>query len=917
MKITYLISPQSVKDVTNISDNLSEKYILTAIREAQQTELTTVLGVHFISTLEHLIESGEIGNPEHANIKFVLDNYISYFLIYNVIEKLIPLVSVKLDNAGAVMSENEDTENLSFSDMLKLQDYYRQKSDFYKKRLQKYLRNNSSMFGDLLCCSELDSAYSSPIFLGGRRGKHILRPCECTCGHISPENPDEPDKENYYQLLYMVDGNVYDYASYKEGERIIPIAAPYMEGYEFQYWIGIPETMPANDVTVNAYYKPVEVILYRTYDGQPIVIESGITDLEGNPIQVIGNSWNESEQAYELRIDYNPKDESDGWVLGETTFKGNANLMSVDLSDAKNLVMVKDRAFSESGLKDFVFNRKCSVLHEGYTFYNCVNLERVVLPYGLSQVGIADVRGCKNLKEIVFTNGFDTNGIFTIFDSKLLVFNETGAMLAGVGNYLNYPEIKHIGEEALIGIFTGENDEDTLYLPSKLESIGVWSMAFNDNIKRIVYGGTFDEFSAIVKGREWFSQNQLPVILECTDGNYKYNWEADTYEIMVDTKQYTTFEALTDGVFSFQKRGFGDDIEYSKDNGATWTSLASGENVRVVTGDKVMWKSNLTPSQKSPYGIGRFASNCKFNVSGNIMSLAYGNDFEGKTNLEGKDNIFYELFNKCSLLTDASDLSLPATKLSKYCYRSMFCEASILTKAPVLPSTTLNEGCYSWMFYGCKALTTAPELPSTTLHYACYSYMFNSCESLTTAPELPALDLANNCYQNMFNSCRNLTTAPELHAKTLTSNCYNQMFGSCQKLNYIKMLATDVSASSCLFLWTSNVANKGTFVKHPDTEIPTGTSGIPTGWTVENITVERKTVTYTLYDKDADTHYQLSNLGLEGWDEPRSVEVGTEIPLPDLEPIFGAISVQYEWVGLPADGLMPDNDISVYVKIVN
>ena len=911
MKITYLISPQSVKDVTNISDNLSEKYILTAIREAQQTELTTVLGVHFISTLEHLIESGEIGNPEHANIKFVLDNYISYFLIYNVIEKLIPLVSVKLDNAGAVMSENEDVENLSFSDMLKLQDYYRQKSDFYKQRLQKYLRNNRSMFGDLLCCSELDSAYSSPIFLGGKRGKHIIRPCECTCGHISP---DEPEKENYYQLLYMVDGNVYDYASYKEGERIVPIAAPHMEGYEFLYWIGIPETMPANDVTVNAYYKPVEVILYRTYDGQPIVIEGGITDLEGNPIQIIGNNWSESEQAYELRIDYNPKDESDGWVLGETAFKENANLMSIDFSKANHLSTVNGRAFFRSGLKDVIFNHNLHTLLDGYTFYYCENLERVVLPVGLRNVGIAEFRGCKNLKEIVFSNGYDTNEAFTIYDNRLLVFNETGAMLAGTSNYLNYPEIKHIGEEALSGIFTSET---TLYLPTTLESIGSWAISENIGINRIVYGGTCEQFKAIVKTDSWFNGNQNPVMLECTDGNYKYNWEADTYEIMVDTKQYTTFEALTDGVFSFQKRGFGDDIEYSKDNGATWTSLASGENVRVVTGDKVMWKSNLTPSQKSPYGIGRFASNCKFNVSGNIMSLAYGDDFEGKTNLEGKDNIFYELFNKCGLLTDASDLSLPATKLSKYCYRSLFCEASGLTAAPVLPSTTLNEGCYSWMFYKCPNLTTAPELPSTTLHYSCYSYMFAYCTSLTKAPELPATTLANNCYQQMFYNCTSLTTAPELHAKTLNQNCYSSMFSSCSKLNHIIMLATDVSATGCLYLWTSNVASKGTFVKHPDTQLPTGTSGIPNGWTVENITIERKTVTYTFYDKDADTHYPLSNLGLEGWDEPRSVDVGTEIPLPDLEPVFGAIGVQYEWVGLPADGLMPDNDISVYVQIVN
>lgn len=798
MKITYLISPQSVKDVTNISDNLSEKYILTAIREAQQTELTTVLGVHFISTIEHLIENNEIGNPEHANIKFVLDNYISYFLIYNVIEKLIPLVSVKLDNAGAVMSENEDVENLSFSDMLKLQDYYRQKSDFYKQRLQKYLRNNRSMFGDLLCCSELDSAYSSPIFLGGRRGKHILRPCECTCGHISPENPENPDEPT--------------------------------------------------DNTV------IEIIRYRTYDGQPIVIESGLTDMANNPLQIVDNNWNEEEQAFELRFKYQPNEDNLGWILGETAFKENANLMSVDLSDAKNLDLVTGRAFSQSGLKDIVFNRKCSVLHDGYTFYNCGNLERVVLPEFLSQVGIAEFRGCKNLKEIVFSNGYDTNGTFTIYDNRLLVFNETGAMLAGVSNYLNYPEIKHIGEEALIGVFTGENDDDTLYLPSTLESIGVWAMAFNDNIKRIVYGGTFEQFSAIVKGREWFSQNQLPVILECFDGKFRYYWETDEYEFVGD-ELYLTFTALEDGEFSLNKKGTGD-IKYSKDDGATWTTLASGETVSVVIGDNVLWKGSVKPNYSNGFGI--FASTAKFNASGNVMSLTYGDDFIGQTELT-ENNHFKGLFSGCTNIVEADRMSLPATTLKYQCYYEMFKDCTSLTKAPsILPATILVDSCYYRMFWGCSSLTNVPELPATTMIKSCYYNMFGSCTSLTTAPvlpattlaqdcynsmfagctsltkapELPATTLAPSCYSSMFSSCTSLTTAPVLPAPVLVDNCYSRMFYSCEKLTYIKMLALSWNEGKATYMWCSYVSNSGMFVKHPDLPDTRGNAYIPSKWNV-------------------------------------------------------------------------------------
>lgn len=105
---------------------------------------------------------------------------------------------------------------------------------------------------------------------------------------------------------------------------------------------------------------------------------------------------------------------------------------------------------------------------------------------------------------------------------------------------------------------------------------------------------------------------------------------------------------------------------------------------------------------------------------------------------------------------------------------------------------------------------------------------------------LPATTLAPFCYMYMFYGCTSLTTAPELPATTLVSNCYRYMFYSCTKLNYIKMLATDISESGCLYHWVSSVASSGTFVKNPAmTTLPTATQfnnyvGIPSGWTVVN-----------------------------------------------------------------------------------
>lgn len=85
----------------------------------------------------------------------------------------------------------------------------------------------------------------------------------------------------------------------------------------------------------------------------------------------------------------------------------------------------------------------------------------------------------------------------------------------------------------------------------------------------------------------------------------------------------------------------------------------------------------------------------------------------------------------------------------------------------------------------------------------------------------------------MFEGCGSLTTAPELPATTLTIQCYRDMFYNCKALKYIKMLATDISETSCLLNWVIGVASSGTFVKNKDaTWDVTGVSGVPSGWTV-------------------------------------------------------------------------------------
>ena len=114
-----------------------------------------------------------------------------------------------------------------------------------------------------------------------------------------------------------------------------------------------------------------------------------------------------------------------------------------------------------------------------------------------------------------------------------------------------------------------------------------------------------------------------------------------------------------------------------------------------------------------------------------------------------------------------------------------------------------------------------------------FIYLFKSCTGLTDASKLllPATTLANYCYYFMFADCTSLTTAPELPATTLKLWCYTNMFTDCTNLNYIKCLATDISAYQSTGYWVGGVAPTGTFVTPSTTAWTTGNNGIPANWT--------------------------------------------------------------------------------------
>lgn len=170
-----LISEDYIKTNSGLNDNVWGNYLTPAIRDAQDIGLQSIIGSSFYKTILKQIDDDELTEYN----KYLLDEYVQIYLMYQTISDLVPIIGVKLTNLGVVTSNDEHTTNLSQGERELVQNFYKNKADFYAKRMQEFLLNNLDVYPDLDKCScdgmraNLHSSASSSLFLGGMRGRKL------------------------------------------------------------------------------------------------------------------------------------------------------------------------------------------------------------------------------------------------------------------------------------------------------------------------------------------------------------------------------------------------------------------------------------------------------------------------------------------------------------------------------------------------------------------------------------------------------------------------------------------------------------------------------------------------------------------------------------------------------------------------
>lgn len=178
MTRVLLISEDYVKTESALNDNVWGKFLLPSIREAQDINLSQIIGENLLNEVYYRVEHNQIS----GDYKTLLEDYIQPYLLYQVQSNIVPTLNVKLANIGTVLTQDEHIVNLSKTDVDNLKQNIQYKADFYCRRLQEYLLQNREIFDldDCMCGNikaNLESAASTGVWLGGFRGKILDKGC--------------------------------------------------------------------------------------------------------------------------------------------------------------------------------------------------------------------------------------------------------------------------------------------------------------------------------------------------------------------------------------------------------------------------------------------------------------------------------------------------------------------------------------------------------------------------------------------------------------------------------------------------------------------------------------------------------------------------------------------------------------------
>jgi|TARA_R100001086_G_scaffold197326_3_gene113861 hypothetical protein len=136
-----LISAETLKQNTTISQSVDDNLIHPVIMLAQDKYMLPVLGTDLFEKLKT-----EVSGTPAGNYLILLKDYVSKSLCQYTLATLYPLLRLRATNHSVVQMNNEQGSSATYDDIQPLIDSAIDMGQFYRERMIDYLTNNESLF---------------------------------------------------------------------------------------------------------------------------------------------------------------------------------------------------------------------------------------------------------------------------------------------------------------------------------------------------------------------------------------------------------------------------------------------------------------------------------------------------------------------------------------------------------------------------------------------------------------------------------------------------------------------------------------------------------------------------------------------------------------------------------------------------
>jgi hypothetical protein len=180
MAIALFITPEYIKSVSILDENVDDKIIKIAIKEAQDIRIHRILGTDLYN--KYITDINVSSASVTGVYKTLMDSYILNALTYWTLYEIALFLNWKYRNKSIANQSGDNAQPAQLDVVQTLRDEHKDKAEWYSERLTRYLQENSSSYPQYEANTDGDDIqpdrdnYDIAIYTGNYGGACMNRP---------------------------------------------------------------------------------------------------------------------------------------------------------------------------------------------------------------------------------------------------------------------------------------------------------------------------------------------------------------------------------------------------------------------------------------------------------------------------------------------------------------------------------------------------------------------------------------------------------------------------------------------------------------------------------------------------------------------------------------------------------------------